>query len=227
LAAIVAFLVYRAARTIDPQYWNQNQSDTLARLTEHIQITVYTLAISVAIALPIGTLVARIRWLYTPIMAVLGGIYTIPSLALLAWLVTYAGIGLEPAVIALVAYAQFILVRNVAVGLRSVDPNVIDSARGMGMNWRQILFKVEYPLALPVMLAGLRIATVATIAIATIAAKIGAGGLGTLLFDGVTNGYTSEIQVGAIAVSSLAIAADILLRLLDRVLPASKARATR
>jgi len=211
----------------DLSWFKSHHSDTRDALFEHVRLTLTTMAISLAIAVPLGTLVARIPILYTPIVGLLGMIYTIPSLALFAILVTYVGIGFRVAIIALVAYAQFILVRNVIVGLRQVDPFAIEAARGMGMNWRQILFKVEYPLALPVMLAGLRIATVATIAIATIAAKIGAGGLGTLLFDGVTNGYTSEIQVGAIAVSSLAIAADILLRLLDRVLPASKARATR
>jgi osmoprotectant transport system permease protein len=194
---------------------------------QHVRLTLLTLAISIAIALPVGTLVARVRILYTPVLTVLGIIYTIPSFALLAVLILYVGIGTRSALIALVAYAQFVLVRNIAVGLREVDPVVVEAARGMGMSSLQILFKIEYPLALPVILGGLRIATVATIAITTIAALDDAGGLGTLLFDGVNNAQTSEIEVGAVAVSVLAIAADIILRLIDRALPATRTSATR
>jgi osmoprotectant transport system permease protein len=157
----------------------------------------------------------------------MGIIYTIPSLALLTYLIALIGIGTKNALIALVAYAQFILVRNVVVGLRQVDPVVIDAARGMGMSGRQILFRIEYPLALPVILGGLRIATVATIAIASIASLVDAGGLGTLLFTGLNLGSNSEIEVGAIAVSLLAIAADVVLRLVDRLLPATRARVGR
>lgn len=210
---------------MDFSYLNGNESTVLSYLLQHIQLTVTTLVIALAIAVPLGTLVARVRILYTPVIGILGVIYTIPSLALLAFLVTYIGIGFRNAIIALVAYAQFILVRNVVVGLRQVDRAIIDAARGMGMNSAQILFKIEYPLALPVILSGLRIATVATIAIATIAALIDAGGLGRLLFDGLNNGSNSEIEVGAVAVSLLAIAADVILRLIDHLLPATRARA--
>lgn len=209
---------------MDLSYLSGNESTVLTYLLQHIELTITTLAIALAIAIPLGTLVARIPILYTPVIGILGIVYTIPSLALLAFLVTYIGIGFRNAIIALVAYAQFILVRNVVVGLRQVDRAIIDAARGMGMNSAQILFKIEYPLALPVILSGLRIATVATIAIATIAALIDAGGLGRLLFDGLNNGSNSEIEVGALAVSLLAIAADIILRLVDHLLPATRAR---
>lgn len=212
---------------MDFSYLSGHESVVVAGLVQHIKLTLTTLIIALAIAVPLGTLIARVPILYTPIIGILGIIYTIPSLALLAFLIAYVGIGFRNAIVALVAYAQFILVRNVVVGLRQVDRAVIDAARGMGMNSAQILFKIEYPLALPVILSGLRIATVATIAIATIAALIDAGGLGTLLFDGLNNGYNSEIEVGAVAVSLLAIAADIILRLIDRLLPATRARAGR
>jgi osmoprotectant transport system permease protein len=207
-------------------YIGGNWSDILGELWQHILLTVETLAIAMLLALVVGTIVARVRWLYTPVLIVFGVVYTIPSLALLAFLVPFVGTGDEPTLIALVAYAQFILVRNVAVGLREVDPAVVDAARGMGMTGRQILFKIEYPLALPVILGGLRVATVATIAIATIAAWIDAGGLGILLFNGITEDYQAEILTGAIAVSLLAVAADIMLRAVERLLPASKARGT-
>ncbi len=212
---------------MDFSYLSGHESVVLVSLGQHIKLTLTTLVLALIIAVPLGTLIARIPILYTPIIGLLGIIYTIPSLALLAFLIVYVGIGFGNAVIALVAYAQFILVRNVVVGLRQVDRTVIEAARGMGMNSVQILFKIEYPLALPVILSGLRIATVATIAIATIAALIDAGGLGTLLFDGLNNGYNSEIEVGALAVSLLAIAADIILRVIDRLLPATRARAGR
>lgn len=211
---------------MDLSYWNTHQSDVMTYAGQHIRLTLTTLAISLAIAVPLGTLIAKVRILYAPLMSILGVIYTIPSLALLAVLTQYVGIGAKSALIALVAYAQFILVRNVVVGLHQVSPAVLDAARGMGMNPVQTLFRIEYPLALPVILGGIRIATVATIAITTIAFLDDAGGLGQLLFDGVTNGSNSEIEVGAVAVSLMAIAADIILRIMERFLPASRARAS-
>jgi osmoprotectant transport system permease protein len=212
----------------DLSWLADHHADTIDAVKQHLKLTVTTLAIAVVIAVPLGTLVARLPVLYTPVIGLLGIIYTIPSLALLAILVTYIGIGFWNAIVALVAYAQFILVRNVVVGLRQVDPFVKEAARGMGMNSWQILFKIEYPLAMPTMLGGLRVATVATIAIASIAALIDAGGLGTLLFDGINNSLftTSELQVGAIAVSMLAVLADLLLRMVEWYLPASRATAS-
>lgn len=220
---IVLFVLHIA----DLSWYQSHQDDVKTATVEHIQLTVTTLAISIVIAIPVGTIIARVPILYTPVIGILGVIYTIPSLALLAFLVAYVGIGFRNAIIALVAYAEFILVRNVVVGLRQVDPAVIDAARGMGMNGAQILFRIEYPLALPTILGGVRIATVATIAIASIAALIDAGGLGKLLFDGINNSLfsTSEIQVGALAIALLALSADFLLRLITWLLPASRARA--
>lgn len=208
---------------MDFSYFTTHQSEVFSRVLEHIQITGLTLGIALVIAIPIGTLISRVRILYVPVLGILGAIYTIPSFAFLAFLIGYVGIGLNSALIALVAYAQFILVRNTAVGLRGVDPVILDAARGMGMNAWQRLVRVEYPLALPVILGGLRVATVATIAIATVAALDDAGGLGQLLFDGINNAQPSQIEVGAVAVSLLAVLADIILRLIDRLLPASRA----
>lgn len=212
---------------MDLSYFTTHQSEVITQFGQHLELTLITLAVAMAIAVPVGTLIARFPVLYTPLIALFGIIYTIPSLALLAFLVVYVGIGRTNALIALVAYAQFILVRNVVVGLRGVDPIVIDAARGMGMNPTQIMLKIEYPLALPVILGGVRIAAVATIAVATIASLIDAGGLGQLLFEGINNGNNSEIEVGAVAVSLLAVLADISLRVVDRFLPASRAAAVR
>lgn len=208
---------------LDFTYWTTHQSDVLNLTAEHIRLVLASMALALLIAIPLGTLVARYRSLYTPIVGLTGLIYTIPSLALLVYLIAIVGIGTKNAVICLVAYAQFILVRNIAVGLRQVDPIFKDAARGMGMSPWQVLFKIEYPLALPVIMGGIRVATVATIAIASIAALVDAGGLGSLLFTGINLGNNSEIEVGAVAVSLLAIAADVLLRIVNRMLPTTRA----
>lgn len=181
-------------------------------LLQHLWLTGSALAIAVVIALPVGVLLARVAWLRGPVLGVLGVLYTIPSLSLLVLLIPVLHLGYWPAVVTLVIYAQLILVRNVVVGLVGVDPAVIEAARGMGMSGWQRLVQVELPLALPLLLAGLRIATLSTIAIATVAAFVNAGGLGMLLFDGVRTSNHEKIVVGAIAVSLLAIGANVLLR---------------
>jgi osmoprotectant transport system permease protein len=131
-------------------------------------------------------------------------------------LIPLFGLGAVPAVIALVAYAQLVLVRNMVVGLTGIDPAVIEAARGMGMSGWQRFARVELPLTLPLLLAGARVATLSIIGIGTIAAFINAGGLGQLLFEGVVTGNRDKIVAGALAVSILAIGANGLLRLLER-----------
>ncbi|MCL4561617.1 MAG: ABC transporter permease [Chloroflexi bacterium] len=182
---------------------------------QHLQMTAEVLGFSLLIALPLGVLIARVRWLRGPTLAVLGVIYTIPSLSLFVLLIPIFGLGLTPAIIALVAYAQLMLVRNWVVGLTSLDPAVIEAARGMGMNGWQRFWQVELPLALPLLLAGIRLAALSTIGIGTIAAYINAGGLGTLLFMGVITANYGMILAGAIAVSVLAIAINYGLRFME------------
>jgi osmoprotectant transport system permease protein len=150
------------------------------------------------------------------VLGALGVIYTIPSLSLFVLLIPLFGLGAVPAVIALVAYAQLVLVRNVVVGLTGIDPAVVEAARGMGMSGWQRFAQVELPLTLPLLLAGARVATLSIIGIGTIAAFINAGGLGQLLFEGVATGNRDKIVAGALAVSALAIGANALLRLLER-----------
>ena len=144
---------------------------------EHLRLTGEALGISLLIAIPLGVLLARVRWLRNPVLAVLGVIYTIPSLSLFVLLIPLFGLGVTPAVIALVAYAQLMLVRNWVIGLTNIDPSIIEAAKGVGMNGWQRFWQVEFPLALPLLLAGIRLATLSTIGIATIAAYINAGGL--------------------------------------------------
>jgi len=186
------------------------------RLGEHVVLVGVSLALALAIALPLGVLAARRPRLGGIVMAVLGAIYTIPSLALLALLVLVLGLGTPTAIVALVVYAQMILVRNVAAGLRGVSPAALDAADGLGFTARQRLFRVELPLALPTILGGVRIATVALIAIATVAAWIDAGGLGTLVFEGLHQNNPDKIVAGSLAAIALAVAADLGLRAVER-----------
>jgi osmoprotectant transport system permease protein len=183
---------------------------------EHVQLTVIALAIALAIAMPMGVLLARVRWLRGPVLSVLGVIYTIPSLSLLVLLIPLFGLGATPAIIALVAYAQLVLVRNIIVGLTGLDPAIVEAARGMGMSGWQRFRQVELPLALPLILAGERLATLSIIANGTVAALVGAGGLGTPLLIGVTTGDTRKIIAGSIAVALLAFGANAILRMLER-----------
>ncbi|MHB1549810.1 MAG: ABC transporter permease [Vulcanimicrobiaceae bacterium] len=185
-------------------------------LIQHVVLVGTALALSIAIALPLGILAARNRRIATPLLGTLGALYTIPSLALLALLVEYVGLGFWTAIATLVTYAQFILVRNVAAGLRGVPAAQVDAARALGMTAAQRFWRVELPLAFPVMLGGVRLATISMIAIATLAAYVDAGGLGTLIFEGLDRQYPAEALAGSIPAALLAVLADALFRALER-----------
>lgn len=197
------------------RYLADNPGLILQLLVEHLWLTVVSLGLSIAIALPLGVLAARRPRVRGPLLGILGIIYTIPSLALFVLLIPLMGLGFWPAVTALVAYAQVILVRNITVGLLGVDAAVVEAASGMGMSALQRFWRVEFPLALPVILAGARVATLAIIGIGTIAAFINAGGLGTLLFQGVSQGSLEKIIAGAVTTSAFALAANMLTRALE------------
>lgn len=185
-------------------------------LLQHVQMTGLALAVAVLVALPLALLVCRYRWLTVPVLGSLGILYTIPSLALIILLVPLFGLNARSVIVAMVIYTQVILVRNLVVGLQSVKPAVLEAAKGMGMNPWQRWWRVQVPLVLPIFLAGLRLAAIVAIAIATIGAKFGAGGLGTLLFDGIAqSGRYDKIWAGAIAVSLLAFAINAALLALE------------
>jgi osmoprotectant transport system permease protein len=191
---------------------------------EHLTLSASAVLIALIFAVPLGILAARSQRLSTPLLSFLGAIYTIPSLAFLALLIPSLGIGRKPAIIVLAAYAQIFLVRNIATGLRGVDPATLEAATGIGMTRWQQFAKVRWPLALPVIIAGLRTASVTTISLATIAAWIGAGGLGTLLFEGITRDDPNRILAGAIAITALALLTDALLRFAESMTAISRAR---
>jgi osmoprotectant transport system permease protein len=194
--------------------------DVVPAFLQHIYLCFVSLAIALIISLPLGILAARYRWLYPPLTAITGFFYTIPSFSMFALMIFVVGlsVGRTPAIIALVLYSLLVLIRNVVTGLDSVPPETKDAARGMGLTDRQILWKVELPLALPVIVAGMRIAFVTVIGIAVIGAYINAGGLGNLIFDGITRDFPTMYITGAVLSTLLAVGADLLFVGTERVL---------
>lgn len=204
-------------------YLFDNWREVLELTGEHIELCAISIGLALLIAIPLGIVIAAFPGMRTPTLIVLGAVYTIPSLAFLAFLIPSFGLGTQPAIIVLAAYAQLALVRNIQAGLSGVDKDVLEAASGAGMTSWQSLVRVRLPLALPVLIAGLRIATVSTISLATVTAWINAGGLGTLLFNGIAFNRPSMILAGTVAITALALSADLLLRFVERMTPASRA----
>lgn len=215
---------------IDWEWLRDNfTEDVVPAFLQHIYLCAIALVIALAISLPLGVLAARYRGLYGPLTAITGFLYTIPSFAMFTFLLALGfTVGPTPAIITLVLYSLLILIRNVVTGLDSVPPETKDAARGMGLTQRQILWRVEMPLALPVIVAGMRIAVVTVIGIAVLGDIIGAGGLGTLIFSGIQRNFPTLYVTGAILATVLAIAADLLFVRTERFLsPWSRARGAR
>jgi ABC-type proline/glycine betaine transport system permease subunit len=201
------------------QFFSGHSGEILSATREHLTLVMISMAIAVTIGVPLGmTMVSRPSWRRAA-LAVANIFQTIPSLALFGFLIPLpfiGGIGMRTAIVALVLYALLPILRNTYVGLTSVDPAILEAAEAMGMTEPQILFRVRLPLATSVILAGIRTATVITIGVATIAAAIGAGGLGTFIFRGVAMVSDAVILAGAIPAALLALLADFLLGLLER-----------
>jgi osmoprotectant transport system permease protein len=187
------------------RYLLQYPQVVLGLAGRHLLLTLLALAVASLIALPAGWLLFRRPGLRLPVMGLFGVLYTIPSIALMILLIPLFGLGPLTVVVALVLYSQIILVRNTLAGLEGIPSAVTEAARGMGMSALQMAWRVQFPLALPVILAGLRLAAVVTVAIATIGAKFGSGGLGVLLFDGIAQGRMDKIWLGALSVGLMAL----------------------
>jgi len=198
------------------------------RLVEHVELTVIAVAIGLGIAFTAAPVAHRLRWFETPFGAFSALLYTIPSLALFQILVPYTGLGWTTVEVGLVGYTLLILFRNILAGLRGVPDDVLEAGRGMGLTRRQILTRIELPLAVPAMMAGIRIAVVTAISLATVAAYVTPLGLGQPIFYGLQSNFTTEfIATGALAVM-LAITADLLLVGAQRLLtPWARARRAR
>jgi osmoprotectant transport system permease protein len=185
---------------------------------QHLYLVGISMLISIIIALPLGLLVARHRRIYLPLITVSGLLYTVPSIAAFAIMIPITGLSPATAIIPLVIYNQLVLVRNIVAAVRGIDPLLLEVGRAVGMSSYQLLFCVTLPLALPVIIAGIRIATVTTVGIASLAALVGQGGLGSLIFQNIANGDTDAVVAGAILIALFAIVADLLLLALQTVL---------
>lgn len=185
-------------------------------LLEHLEIVAITMLLSILLSILIAALIMRSRSASQIVISLLGMIYAVPSLALFALLIPLFGLGFRTAVAVLLVYNQFILVRNILAGFDAVNPAVIEAAAGMGMSAWQSFWRIRLPLAGPVIIAGIRIAVVSTIGIATIAATINAGGLGTVLFDGLRTHNPAKLWWGTILASLLAMTANQFLSLLEK-----------
>jgi osmoprotectant transport system permease protein len=197
---------------LNPLHYDlSDQSSIPNLLLQHLSIVGTSMLISLIIALPLGLLVARYRPLYLPVITTTGLLYTIPGLALLAFLVPVTGLGSATIIIPLVVYTQLVLIRNTVAAINGINPLLPEVGRAMGMNGQQMLLRVTLPLALPVIIAGIRVATVTTIGIATLASLVGQGGLGDLIFTGIQNQNYDQVVAGAIVIALLAIFFDLAL----------------
>lgn len=197
------------------RHWNEIVQST----GEHMWLVGASMLAAVIIGVPLGIAVTRRPWLSRPILGTANVAETIPSLALFGFLLPVPWLGARGdrlAIVALTLYALLPIIRNTVAGITGVDPAVREAARGMGMTDRQILWKVELPLSMPTVIAGVRVATVLTIGIATIAAAVGAGGLGEFIFRGLAMVNNQLILAGAVPAAVLALAADFLLGVLER-----------
>ena len=200
------------------QYLQDRQSELVDATVEHIWITVVSVLLGVVIAFPLALIARRIPRLESTILGVSTGIYTIPSLALFPLLVPFTGLSATTVVIGLALYALTILVRAILEGLRAVPDEVRESATGLGYGATKLLFRVELPLALPVIMAGLRVAAVSTVALTTVGSLVAYGGLGNLIKDGVNTNFRAELLAAAVLCVVLAVVLDVVIVLLQRVL---------
>jgi osmoprotectant transport system permease protein len=201
------------------EYFVRHHNEILELTMEHFRLVSISMLLAMAIGVPLGVLVSRRPGLKKLILGAANVAETIPSLALFGFLLPAPWLGARAerlAITALALYALLPIIRNTYTGVTGVDPAVREAARGMGMTDGQLLFQVELPLASGVILAGVRVATVLTIGIATIAAAIGAGGLGEFIFRGLAMVDNDVILAGAIPAAVMALAADVLLGLLER-----------
>ncbi|MBI5971781.1 ABC transporter permease/substrate-binding protein [Staphylococcus caledonicus] len=196
---------------------NDRKGEVLRTIFEHIQISFIALFIAILIAVPLGIALTKTKKLSEIVMNIAAILQTIPSLALLGLMIPIFGIGRVPAIIALVVYALLPILRNTYTGIQEVDPSLIEAAKGIGMKPIRRLTKVELPIAMPVIMAGIRTAMVLIIGTATLAALIGAGGLGDLILLGIDRNNTSLILIGAIPAALLAIIFDLILRYVEKL----------
>ena len=197
-------------------YLIENRAEVLAYTLEHVVLVGMSMTLAIAVGLPLGVIMTRYESLSRPILLFANTMQTVPSLAIFGFLIGLIGIGRPNAVVALLVYSLLPIIRNTYTGIRHVDPAVREAAIGIGMTDWQLLRRVEIPLAMGVIFAGIRVATVIAVGLATIAAAIGAGGLGTYIFRGISMVDSGQILAGAVPAAILALGADFALGRLER-----------
>ncbi|WP_195986509.1 glycine betaine ABC transporter substrate-binding protein [Clostridium sp. D53t1_180928_C8] len=204
------------------QYIIENQSQILSLLIEHIKLTAISVGVAILIGVPLGIFISYAAKASKPILAIANVVQAIPSMALLGFMIPFLGIGTVPAIVAVVLYSLLPIIKNTYTGIENINPQTLEAAKGIGLTPFQILTKVQIPLALPVIMAGVRIASVTAVGLMTMAAFIGAGGLGYLVFSGIRTVNNNQILAGAIPACLLALLVDFLIGLVENlVMPIS------
>ncbi len=197
--------------------WIGDHTDVIyQRLLEHLELTVLAVGIGFLISFPLGIYAYRHHWFLAPVTYATGILYTIPSLALIVLLIPFTHLTVLTCEIALVGYTLLILIRNIVAGLNGVPEDAREAARGMGFSDRQVLWRVEIPLAMPVIVAGVRVATVTTVGLVTVTSWIGFGGLGYFIYTGLQQFFTTETLLGSVLSAALAIILDGLILVAER-----------
>lgn len=195
----------------------------LGLLLEHLQIALISIVIAMVLGLAIGIFISEFRKSAKPVMGLVNFIYTIPSISLLGFLIPLSGIGDTTAIIALTVYALLPMVRNTYTGLTNVSPLLIEAATGMGSTKFQVLYKIKLPLAMPIIIAGIRNMAVMTIALAGIASFIGAGGLGVAIYRGITTNNKAMTLIGSLLIAVLAIVVDTIIGKIEKAVQKHRA----
>jgi osmoprotectant transport system permease protein len=196
----------------------RNFDDVTAAARQHVELTAIAVGLGLALSFPLALLARRWRWLEAPVLSVTGILYTIPSLALFALLIPWTGLSATTSEIGLVSYTLLVLIRNIVAGLDGVPADVREAAEGMGFSRTTQLARIELPLAAPVIVAGIRIATVTTIGLVTVTAVIGQGGFGQLILEGLNRDFRTPLVVGSVLSVALAVIADLALAGVQRLL---------
>ncbi|MGH1518131.1 ABC transporter permease/substrate-binding protein [Chryseobacterium sp. JK1] len=198
------------------QFILEQHDKLLTQIIQHLGLTLFSLFLAIIVGVPLGIIISRKRNFSGPVLGIAGILQTIPSIALLGFMIPAFGIGPQPAIAALLIYALLPIIRNTYTGITGVDPVVIEAAKAMGMNRNQLLFKVKLPLAMPVIIAGIRTAAVINVGVATLASFVAAGGLGEFIFGGISLNNTNMILAGAIPAALLAILLDQIIALIQK-----------
>ncbi|WP_050636874.1 ABC transporter permease/substrate-binding protein [Candidatus Stoquefichus sp. SB1] len=198
-------------------YFIQNFSNILGLFVEHVQLTVLAILISIVVGIPLGILITYFKPSKKPVMAIANLIQAIPSMALLGFMIPLLGIGTKPAIVMVILYSLLPIIKNTVAGLDSINEETLEAAKGIGLTRLQVLYKVQIPLAAPVIMAGVRISAVSSVGLMTLAAFIGAGGLGYLVYAGIRTTNTDQILAGAIPACALALLIDYIFSILERL----------